>query len=159
MNAQDSAVCSAEIGQILARLPHRYPFILVDRLLRCVPMQSSHALKNVSRNEPFFDGSDSPQLRMPQMLIIEAMAQNCALLCSLSVAKPAGATYFFAGIDKCRFGRSVGPGDQMLLEATIVRISPLLGKFHARALVAEELVAEADFIAVAAQQSPRPARE
>ena len=159
MNAQDSAVCSAEIGQILARLPHRYPFILVDRLLRCVPMQSSHALKNVSRNEPFFEGSESPQLRMPQMLIIEAMAQNCALLCSLSVAKPAGATYFFAGIDKCRFGRSVGPGDQMLLEATIVRISPLLGKFHARALVAEELVAEADFIAVAAQQSPRLTRE
>ena len=149
------AVCGGDIGEILTRIPHRYPFVLVDRLIQCVPMRSARALKNVSRGEPFFDGADFRCTHMPQMLIIEAMAQTCALLCSCSVAKPDGALYFFAGIDNCRFWQGVAPGDQLVLEATIVRISAVFGKFHARALVADGLVAEADFIAVVALQEKR----
>jgi 3-hydroxyacyl-[acyl-carrier-protein] dehydratase len=151
VNEGGSAARSAEIGQILALIPHRYPLVLVDRVLHCVPMQSSHAIKNVSRNEPFFEGVDSRHSRMPQMLVVEAMAQNCALLCSLSIARPAGSTYFFAGIDNCSFGTGVRPGDQLHLEATILRLSAVFGRFHARAHVAGNMVAEADFIAVVAQ--------
>ena len=144
-----------DIEEILTRIPHRYPFVLVDRLVQCVPMRSARALKNVSRGEAFFDGGDFRCSHLPQMLVIEAMAQTCALLCSRSVAKPDEALYFFAGIDNCRFWLGVAPGDQLVLEATIVRMSAVFGKLHARALVADCLVAEADFIAMVAQQEER----
>ena len=85
-NSTDVAIVGgcADIAAILARLPHRYPFVLVDRLIEHVPMKSARAIKNVSRNEPFFESVGRDDLRMPQMLIVEAMAQTCALLCSLS---------------------------------------------------------------------------
>jgi len=142
----------ADISEILARVPHRYPFVLVDRLLECVPMKSVRAIKNVSRNEPFFDGIEGHQPRMPQLLIIEAMAQTCALLCSLSFPRETNLIYIFAGIENCRFARSVIPGDQLLLEATARRMARQYGKYHARACVGEEVVAEADLIAVIARR-------
>jgi len=151
VNSGEIAADGAQIRQILTLIAHRYPFVLVDRVLHCVPMKFARSIKNISRNEPFFEGSVSRQPRIPEMLVVEAMAQNCALLCSLSIPKPAGHNYFFAGIDNCRFGTSAGPGDQLLLEATIVRMSAVFGRFHARAHVAEALVAEADFIAVVAE--------
>ena len=110
-------------------------------------------MKNVSRNEPFFLGGDSAELRMPQMLIVEAMAQTCALLCSFSVVDPLRSTYFFAGIENCRFGRSVAPGDQIILEAVTLRMARGYGKYHARALVNDSLAAEAVLIAVVVQKA------
>ncbi len=145
-------VCAADIARILERIPHRYPFVLVDRLLECTPMKSARALKNVSRSEPFFDGMNQADLRVPQMLIVEAMAQTCALLCSFSVAEHPRNTYFFAGIDNCRFGTTVVPGDQIILEAVTVRMARGYGKYRARAFVCGAMAAESDLIAVVVQR-------
>jgi 3-hydroxyacyl-[acyl-carrier-protein] dehydratase len=150
MEERPVVVDHVDIVEILKRIPHRYPFVLVDRLLAFVPMKSASAIKNVSVNDQFFDGSDRRDLRMPQMLIVEAMAQTSALLCSLSFAHRADLIYIFAGIDHCRFGRSVVPGDQLSLKVSAVRMARKCGKYHARALVGREMAAEADLVAVVA---------
>ena len=152
-NGPGEVLCAADIARILERIPHRYPFVLVDRLLECTPMKSARALKNVSRSEPFFDGFDQADLRMPQMLLVEAMAQTCALLCSFSVS--GHARYIFAGIDNCRFGMAVVPGDQLILEAVTVRMARGYGRYHARALVEGALASEADLVAVVVQRPER----
>ena len=145
-----------DIAGILTRLPHRYPFVLVDRLLEFVPMKSARAIKNVSRNEPFFEGFVGRDLCMPQLLIVEALAQTCALLCSLSFLHETNLVYIFAGIENCRFARPVVPGDQLLLDATALRMARRYGKYHACARVGDDLVAEADLIAVVAQRAGLP---
>lgn len=142
-----------DIAGILTRLPHRYPFVLVDRLLECVPMKSARAIKNVSRNDSFFDGCDGRDLCMPQLLIVEAMAQTCALLCSCSFPLETNLVYIFAGIENCRFARAVVPGDQLTLDATALRMATRYGRYHARARVENDLVAEAELIAVVAQRA------
>lgn len=142
-----------DIAGILTRVPHRYPFVLVDRLLEYVPMKSARAIKNVTRNEPFFEGFGGHERCMPQMLIVEAMAQTCALLCGCSSPRETNLVYIFAGIENCRFARSVVPGDQLILEATALRMARRYGKYHACARVREDLVAEADLIAVVAQRN------
>lgn len=139
-----------DIAEILARIPHRYPMVLVDRVLEVVPMKSARAIKNISRNEPFFDDADHDDLRMPQLLIVEAMAQACALLCSCSFPLQADLIYIFAGIENCRFARVVVPGDQLVLDVAALRMARRYGKYHASAHVGDELVAEADLIAVVA---------
>jgi 3-hydroxyacyl-[acyl-carrier-protein] dehydratase len=111
---------------------------------------SDCALPAHSVNEPFFEDLSYSDLRMPQMLIVEAMAQASALLCSLSFVHQVDLIYIFAGIDHCRFGRSVVPGDQLLLEVAAIRMARKYGKYHARALVNGELAAEADLVAVVA---------
>lgn len=152
MIAHLAVACTADIAQILERIPHRYPFVLVDRLLECTPMISARALKNVARNEPFFAGQDQADLRMPQLLIVEGMAQTCALLCSFSGPQHGRSAYFFGGIDECRFGKTVVPGDQIIFEATTLRMARGYGKYHARALVAGAMAAEANLIAVVVQR-------
>jgi 3-hydroxyacyl-[acyl-carrier-protein] dehydratase len=97
---------------IMDLLPHRFPFLLIDRVLHCVPGESVTAQKNVTANEPFFQGHFPGNPVMPGVLVIEAMAQACCILCYLSTgAKNPRPLYFLAGVDEARFRRPVGPGD------------------------------------------------
>jgi len=140
---------SLDIGAIMQHLPHRYPFLLVDRVLECVPGKSIRGLKNVTLNEPFFQGHFPGFPLMPGVLVIEALAQISGLLAYMSgEAKSDGRSLiFFAGIDNARFKRQVVPGDQLILEADVVRIVRGVGKFKTRASVAGELACEAELIA------------
>jgi 3-hydroxyacyl-[acyl-carrier-protein] dehydratase len=140
---------SLDIGAIMQHLPHRYPFLLVDRVLECVPGKSIRGLKNVTLNEPFFQGHFPGFPLMPGVLVIEALAQISGLLAYLSGDAKAGgrSLIFFAGIDNARFKRQVVPGDQLILEADVLRIVRGVGKFRTRASVAGELACEAELIA------------
>lgn len=137
------------IQEVMEYLPHRYPFLLVDRVLACEPGRFIRALKNVTYGEPFFPGHFPGFPVMPGVLIIEALAQTAAILSHVTRGtKPdAKSLIFFAGIDNARFRRQVLPGDQLVLEAEVVRIVRGIGKFTARALVDGELAAEGELMA------------
>lgn len=137
-----------DIQGIMDQIPHRYPFLLIDRVLSCVPGESITALKNVSVNEPYFTGHFPVRPVMPGVLIIEAMAQATGILAFHTVgSKPAENTlYVFAGIDKARFKRPVGPGDQILIEASLVKRRTSIWKFDAKASVDGQLVASAELM-------------
>jgi 3-hydroxyacyl-[acyl-carrier-protein] dehydratase len=137
-----------DIHQILKRLPHRYPLLLVDRVLELEKHQRILALKNVTFNEPFFTGHFPHRPVMPGVLILEAMAQASALLSFASVETDPGddTVVYFAGIDGARFKRPVEPGDQLHIESTILRVKAGIHKYSARALVAGELAAEAELM-------------
>ena len=145
------AVNSMDIRAILEYLPHRYPFLLVDRVLECHPGSRIVALKNVTINEPFFPGHFPRHPVMPGVLIIEALAQAAALLSFKSMdSKPDGNTvYYFVGIDNARFKRPVTAGDQLILEATLGRTSRGIWKFSAQAKVDGKVVTEADLMCTA----------
>jgi 3-hydroxyacyl-[acyl-carrier-protein] dehydratase len=132
-----------DINKIMKLLPHRYPFLLVDRVLEFVPRQSITAIKNVTINEPFFQGHFPDFPVMPGVLIIEALAQTAALL-TFTEAKQEDAVYYFAGIDGARFKKPVLPGDQLVMVATYQREKAGIYKFHVKATVDGELAAEAD---------------
>ena len=138
-----SNAISIDINQILKLLPHRYPFLLVDRVLEITPRVSIKALKNVTMNEPFFQGHFPDFPVMPGVLIIEALAQTAALL-TFSEAKAENAIYYFAGIDGARFKKPVLPGDQLIMTAILEREKAGLYKFQVKATVNEELAAEAN---------------
>ena len=140
-----SNAVSIDINQILKLLPHRYPFLLVDRVLEITPRVSIKALKNVTMNEPFFQGHFPDFPVMPGVLIIEALAQTAALL-TFSEAKAENAIYYFAGIDGARFKRPVEPGDQLILEVELDRMKSGIFKFKARAKVGEEIAVEAELM-------------
>jgi len=112
-----------DIHDILKRLPHRYPFLLVDRVLELVPWQSIRALKNVTVNEPFFPGHFPHRPVMPGVLIIEALAQAAGVLAfaSSGTVPDENTRFYFVGIDKARFRRPVEPGDQLILSAQLQR--------------------------------------
>lgn len=112
-----------DIHQIRHYLPHRYPFLLVDRVVDVVPGETLSALKNVTANEPFFTGHFPSRPVMPGVLIVEAMAQACAILASygLDLSGETKRVYYFTGIDKARFKRPVEPGDQLRMDVTILR--------------------------------------
>ncbi|MBN8486265.1 MAG: 3-hydroxyacyl-ACP dehydratase FabZ [Burkholderiales bacterium] len=137
-----------DIHQILQRLPHRYPFLLVDRVTELEKDKRILALKNVTMNEPFFMGHFPHRPVMPGVLILEAMAQAAALLSFASMETDPGddTVVYFAGIDGARFKRPVEPGDQLFLEATILRAKAGIYKYSARALVGGELAAEAELM-------------
>ena len=137
-----------DINEIIELLPHRYPFLLIDRVLSMEPDKSIVALKNVTINEPFFPGHYPHHPVMPGVLIIEAMAQAAALLSFKSMgAKADGkSVYYFAGIDGARFRQPVGPGDQLIIKATLIRSMRGLFKFSATAEVDNQLVAEAELM-------------
>ena len=141
MNAMD-------IHAILAHLPHRYPMLLVDRVLELVPGESIVALKNVSINEPFFPGHYPHHPVMPGVLVIEAMAQAAALLSfkSMGGTSDEKSVYYFVGIDAARFKRPVVPGDQLLLEVTVKATRRGIWKFSAKAKVEGHLAAEAELM-------------
>ena len=132
-----------DINQIMNLLPHRYPFLLVDRVLKYTPRDSITAIKNVTINEPFFQGHFPDYPVMPGVLIIEALAQTAALL-TFSESKQENAVYYFAGIDNARFKKPVLPGDQLLMVAHYDRERAGVYKFHVEATVDGDLVAEAD---------------
>jgi 3-hydroxyacyl-[acyl-carrier-protein] dehydratase len=138
-------VDAIDIKGILEHLPHRFPFLLVDRVLEFVPHKYIVALKNVTINEPFFPGHFPHHPVMPGVLMIEAMAQAAAILAFRSAEqKPTdGIVVYFAGIDEARFKRPVVPGDQMILRANLARHLRGIWKFTATAHVGEELAAEA----------------
>lgn len=138
-----SNAAAIDIGQIMKLLPHRYPFLLVDRVLEFTPRQSITAIKNVTINEPFFQGHFPDFPVMPGVLIIEALAQTAALL-TFTEKKEENAVYYFAGIDAARFKKPVVPGDQLLMVATYQREKAGIYKFHVKATVDGELAAEAD---------------
>jgi 3-hydroxyacyl-[acyl-carrier-protein] dehydratase len=137
-----------DIHEILRLLPHRYPIILVDRVLELEPGKRIAALKNVSVNEPVFMGHFPHYPVMPGVLIIEALAQAAAILSFVTFDKRAdrNSVYYFAGIDNARFKRPVGPGDQLRLEVELVREMRGIGKFNARALVDGQIAAEAELL-------------
>ncbi|MBU3567224.1 3-hydroxyacyl-ACP dehydratase FabZ [Polynucleobacter alcilacus] len=138
-----SKAIAIDINQIMKLLPHRYPFLLVDRVLEFTPRQSITAIKNVTINEPFFQGHFPDFPVMPGVLIIEALAQTAALL-TFTEEKADDAVYYFAGIDGARFKKPVLPGDQLVMVATFQREKAGIYKFHVKATVDGELAAEAD---------------
>jgi 3-hydroxyacyl-[acyl-carrier-protein] dehydratase len=137
-----------DINEILQRLPHRYPFLLIDRVLSFEAGKEIVALKNVSMNEPFFPGHYPHHPVMPGVLIIEAMAQAAAILTFSSHGeKPDdNMVYYFVGIDGARFKRPVIPGDQLILKVTPTRNMRGLWKFAAVAEVDGQVAAEAEIM-------------
>ncbi len=137
-----------DIHQILEYLPHRYPFLLVDRVLEVVPGERITALKNVTVNEPFFPGHYPHHPVMPGVLMIEALAQTAAILSFKTMGgKPDDkSVYYFVGIDGARFKRPVGPGDQLVMEVSIVANKRGIWKFAAVAKVDGNVAAEAELM-------------
>lgn len=136
------------IDEVMRRLPHRYPFLLVDRVLECVPGERVVAIKNVTANEEFFSGHFPGRPVMPGVLILEAMAQSAGILTFVTagVYPDENVRFYFAGIDKARFRRPVVPGDQLLLRATLERRIRTIWKFATVAEVAGEEVSSADML-------------
>ncbi len=134
-----------DIREILSYLPHRYPFLLLDRVLEFEPNRRLLALKNVTINEHFFQGHFPKLPVMPAVLILEAMAQATGLLALRSMETPPSedSVYYFVGIDKARFRKPVIPGDQLLIEVTREKTSRRVWKVGAVARVADSIVADA----------------
>jgi 3-hydroxyacyl-[acyl-carrier-protein] dehydratase len=137
-----------DIHQILKLLPHRYPMLLVDRVLDFEPRQRITALKNVSINEPFFSGHFPHHPIMPGVLILEALAQTAALLTfsEMTEADVNNSLYYFVGIDGARFKKPVMPGDQLHLHAQVERCVRGIWKFKTHATVNDVVVTEADLM-------------
>ena len=137
-----------DIHQILKLLPHRYPFLLVDRVLEIDKGKSIKALKNVTINEPFFTGHFPHSPVMPGVLMLEALAQTAALLSfhTMDVVPDDNTVYYFAGIDGARFKRPVEPGDALTLCVELDRMKAGIFKFKAKAWVGEELAVEAELM-------------
>ncbi|MGP1675803.1 MAG: 3-hydroxyacyl-ACP dehydratase FabZ [Burkholderiales bacterium] len=136
------------IHEILEYLPHRYPFLLIDRVIECELGKRIRALKNVSVNEPYFNGHFPYYKVMPGVLIVEAMAQAAAILSfrTMGIKPDDKSVYYFAGIDRARFKKPVMPGDQLVLEVSIVRTVRNVVKYAGKAYVDETLVAEAELL-------------
>ncbi|MCD6362246.1 MAG: 3-hydroxyacyl-ACP dehydratase FabZ [Armatimonadetes bacterium] len=134
-----------EAKDVMDILPHRYPFLLVDRILEVEPGKRAVGIKNVTANEPQFTGHWPGNPVMPGVLIIEAMAQVGGILL-LTVAENDGMLALFAGVDKARFRRQVLPGDQLRIEAEILRAKGRIGKARAVATVDGEVAAEAELM-------------
>jgi 3-hydroxyacyl-[acyl-carrier-protein] dehydratase len=137
-----------DIHRILKKLPHRYPMLLVDRVLELEKHKSIKALKNVTINEPFFNGHFPHRPVMPGVLMLEALAQTAALLSFESMGEDPGddTVVYFVGIDGARFKRVVEPGDQLILEASIERAKAGIYKYRTRASVGGETAVEAELM-------------
>ncbi|MBT9493126.1 MAG: 3-hydroxyacyl-ACP dehydratase FabZ [Paucibacter sp.] len=137
-----------DIHEILKRLPHRYPLLLVDRVLEIEKGKRILALKNVSINEPYFVGHFPHRPVMPGVLMLEAMAQAATLLAlaSTDIVLDDTTVVYFAGIDNARFKRPVEPGDQILLDVTLDRAKAGIFKFSGKVMVGDQLAAEAQLI-------------
>ncbi|QHI96973.1 3-hydroxyacyl-ACP dehydratase FabZ [Xylophilus rhododendri] len=137
-----------DIHQILKQLPHRYPILLVDRVLELEKGKRILALKNVTINEPFFTGHFPHRPVMPGVLILEAMAQAAALLAfdTLGVVPDDKTVYYFAGIDGARFKRPVEPGDQLRMEVSLERMKAGIFKFKGTTRVGEDIACEAELM-------------
>lgn len=134
-----------EANEILKILPHRYPFMLVDRIIECDNEKRIVGIKNVSFNEPYFQGHFPDQPVMPGVLQMEALAQVAGILLN-KLFGGEGKISYFAAIDNARFRRPVVPGDQLRLEVDIIKAKPRLSKVHAKAFVGDQLVSSADLM-------------
>lgn len=141
---------SMDIHEILDHLPHRYPFVLIDRITSMELGKEITALKNVTINEPFFPGHFPYHPVMPGVLIVEAMAQAAAVLSfrTMDLKPTEESVYYFAGIDKARFKKPVGPGDQIILNVKIDRILKGIWKYTGVAKVDGKIVAEASMMCI-----------
>jgi len=139
-----------ELGEIIKILPHRYPMLLIDRVVSYTlePEITLTAIKNVTINEPFFPGHFPGDPVMPGVLIIEAMAQACGILAhvALATSEDVGGIYYLVKIDKAKFNRRVVPGDQLVMEVKQTRIMRGMGKYEARATVNGERTASCELL-------------
>jgi 3-hydroxyacyl-[acyl-carrier-protein] dehydratase len=141
-------IATLDIKEIVRLLPHRYPFLLVDRILEGEKRKSMVGLKNVSMNEFFFQGHFPSEPIMPGVLILEGMAQVGGILAFYSIPEMIGEKLiYFAGIDKVRFRRPVVPGDQLIYEMVVLKQKGKIWKMEGKAKVDNEVVAEAEFMA------------
>ena len=145
---RSSDILQLDINAILKQLPHRYPFLLVDRVVECVKGKHIRALKNVTYNEPFFPGHFPYRPVMPGVMIIEALAQTAGILAFITagVIPDENTRFYFVGIDKARFRKPVEPGDQLVLTATLERAFKGIWKFSTVALVDDNEVAHAEMM-------------
>ena len=157
MSAADDG--SMDIEEVMRYLPHRYPFLLVDRVTSLESGKSIRGINNVTMNEPYFIGHFPNYPVMPAVLVIEALAQLASILAYKIAGRTPGdgSIIFFAGIDDARFRRQVRPGDQLHLESEMQRMVRGIGKFAVRAKVDGEIVAEANLMA--AMRIPDVARD
>jgi 3-hydroxyacyl-[acyl-carrier-protein] dehydratase len=147
-----------DIEEVMRYLPHRYPFLLVDRITELVENRTIAGIKNVTMNEPFFQGHFPGYPVMPAVLVIEALAQLASILAwKIAGRSPGdGTIIFFAAIDNARFRRQVRPGDRLVLEAEVERMVRGVGKFAVRAKVDGEIVAEANLMAAMRMPDKKP---
>lgn len=138
-----------DIGKVLSLLPHRYPFLLVDRVLECEPGVRLVGIKNITANEPQFTGHFPAKPVMPGVLIIEALAQATGLLAMETVPPQDDAIYYLVGIDKARFKRPVVPGDQLRLEVQVIKRRREIWVFDCQASVDGNVVASAEIMCTA----------
>jgi len=137
-----------DINEIMSLLPHRYPFLLVDRITAIDDQKAATGIKNVTINEPFFQGHFPGHPIMPGVLIIEGMAQVCGVLALSTVPDPHSKVIYFMSIDKAKFRRPVTPGDTLQYSVTTLRQRANVWLMAAKAHVGEELVTEAEFKAM-----------
>jgi len=139
-----------KINEIKKILPHRYPFLLIDRVISYTlePEKTLTAIKNVTVNEPFFEGHFPGEPVMPGVLILESMAQACGVLAhvALATSKDVGGVYYLVKIDKARFNRKVVPGDQLLMEVKQTRVMRGMGKYEARVSVNGQRTASCEIL-------------
>ena len=147
-----------DIHEILKILPHRYPFLLVDRVLACEAGQYIHALKNVTFNEPFFPGHFPHRPLMPGVMIIEALAQTAGILAfkTVNVVPNSDTRFYFVAIDNARFRKPVEPGDQLMLKVTLKRAFKGIWKFSCLAEVDGAEVASAEIMVAPETKAPNP---
>jgi 3-hydroxyacyl-[acyl-carrier-protein] dehydratase len=138
-----------DIQEIKKLIPHRYPFLFVDKVRDFIPEVSAVGIKNVTNNEPHFQGHFPSQPIMPGVTIVEAMAQTAGVLVSKSLElQDSGALVYFLSIDNCKFRNLVGPGDVLELHVNVIRGRGKIWKFHGDAIVDGKVVTEADFAAM-----------
>ena len=142
-------ITGIDIVRIMEMIPHRYPFLMIDRMVNVIPNVSAVSIKNVSINEPFFQGHFPRHPVMPGVLIIEAMAQTSAVLVTQTMgAKSEGKLVYFMSVEQARFRKPVTPGDSLLIMITKLRNRGAVWKFKGEAHVGETLMAEATFTAM-----------
>lgn len=151
LEGEGPGLTTMDIHKVLSLLPHRYPFLLIDRVLEFERDAYLVGLKNVSFNEPFFTGHFPVRPVMPGVLIVEAMAQATGLLAMASRPEEVGekSLYYFVGIDKARFKRPVEPGDQLIMRVTLEAVRRGIWKFNGEARVDDRLVASAEIMCTA----------
>ena len=142
-----------DVNEIQRIIPHRYPFLLVDSILELDPARKIVGIKNVSINEPFFQGHVPGTPVMPGVLIVEAMAQVAAVMVLKEIADRENKLVYFSGIDRARFRQPVVPGDQIRIVVEVIKMRPRHGKLKAEAYVKERLVAEAEIFSTIVDRS------
>jgi 3-hydroxyacyl-[acyl-carrier-protein] dehydratase len=145
-----------DIQDILGLLPHRYPFLLIDRVVEFERAKRLVAIKNVTVNEPFFQGHFPGYPIMPGVLVIEAMAQSGAIVMMSEIADRDKKLAVFTGIDKAKFRRQVVPGDQLRIEVEVLAFKPRIGRMEAKAYVGDKLACQAILTCSIVSREPEP---